>query len=223
MRISTLIALFASGGSIANAAAVSTSLAGSSLSSSGLNILTRRSTEIRVATGDDMANWGTMNPIDALRKLFEGCDASHCDANIPIGTTLVGSGNGNLKSMSLQLKMGSSYPTWVKNGLIDALIAVYGTNGVVQNRPYETVTGGVCFGHNTCSPVERKQTTQFFGPRKMSVRFADGQAFMNFEVSADNGGDGACGLMASLTGAVAGAINGALGALFTLGGAVICD
>jgi hypothetical protein len=64
---------------------------------------------------------------------------------------------------------------------------------------------------------------QFFAPRKMSVRFKDGEVHMSVELSTEEGEDKACGMMADISAAVGGAISGTLGGLFQLIGVVACD
>ncbi|KAF2830306.1 hypothetical protein CC86DRAFT_434000 [Ophiobolus disseminans] len=176
---------------------------------------------IRLTFSSEIINIGGLKIEDMFAQLVGVCHTTGmCETNdITMDSTLTTA--SSVTALAITMGPSGVYPTWIRNGLIDTLRA--SVLSVAKCTP-GTHTD-TCPGVSAMAYCPRKKTKfincevpKFWGINYQTAESASGTPpSMGVKVKAEvKGASGACEAALTALGAVAGAVNGAAGGVFTL-------
>ncbi|KAL4732971.1 hypothetical protein BDV11DRAFT_214583 [Aspergillus similis] len=176
---------------------------------------------IRLTFSDETINIGTIKIGDITDKLNKVCSTQgQCDTNpFTLNGQLVEPGlGGSVNNLILTVNPSGAYPTWIHNGLIDTLYAAVTTLADC----YEVTNTPTCPSPMTYCPSKPFTVTECKVPQYWGINYQDpdesnaAPPFIGADMQIVVDGGGFCQKMLTAMGAVASAVNGAAGGIFTL-------
>lgn len=164
---------------------------------------------------------GDVKLADMFSKLYEVChESGQCETTDQTfdGWWQADGANGDMGPITVTMTPEGAYPTWIRNGLVDALKAAV----VAGAKCGDSINTQLCEGGDKgCSPT-KTTAYQCEVPRYWGINFQDPSASnaappnIGVDVKMDLVDSGACADMMTGLSAVAGAIDGVAGGIFTL-------
>ncbi|CAG8961308.1 hypothetical protein HYFRA_00013769 [Hymenoscyphus fraxineus] len=191
-------------------------LAALSVASPTSNLQPRDKLKVQITFSDQTVPLGTA-PVNTVFDAFaKTCATSGLCNTSPVditGYSLWSQGRNPSSNTGITITIvpGGVYPTWVHNGLLDGLKAAVQKAAVCKDVTY-TYPSDVD-RHSNSSPRTVNQCTI---PQFVGITWQSGDAiyFMEFASKTTPNADGFCSTFTTLSGAVAGAVNGAAGGIF---------
>ncbi|KAL1959284.1 hypothetical protein VTO42DRAFT_2471 [Malbranchea cinnamomea] len=183
---------------------------------------------LNVIFSDDVVNIGTVT-IDSIKeRLTDVCSTKgQCFSNaFELEGQIHEPGlGGKTQTISVIVKPEGEYPTWIRNGLLDALIA--SVKAVIKCR--EVTTTPTCANPMAYCPSRPFTTTQCEVPRFWGVNYqhpdeahaAPPNMSVELDMKVDHGGF--CEDLTTAASAVGGAVSGVAGGIFQLIGLACKD
>lgn len=156
-------------------------------------------------------------------KLYDVChESGQCETEEQTfdGWWQASGPNGDMGPITVTMNPSGAYPTWIRNGLVDALRAAV----LAGARCGDSTNTQLCQGgidNKGCSPV-KTVAYQCEVPAFWGINFQDASAAsaappnIGVDVHMDLVDSGVCADMMTGLGAVAGAVNGVAGGIFSL-------
>ncbi|KAI3324079.1 hypothetical protein HD806DRAFT_543494 [Xylariaceae sp. AK1471] len=175
---------------------------------------------LKISFSDDTIKLGTVGIDDIINNLYTTCStAGTCDTgDVALNGQLISSGlGGEIQDITITIHPDGAYPTWIHNALLDALSAA--VKAVAQcadvtNSPTCPTTMAYC-------PSEPFTVNECVVPRYWSVNYQPSDLngappFIQADMTFETDDIGFCDTLVTVGGAVAGAVNGAAGGIFSL-------
>ncbi|CBX95969.1 hypothetical protein IAQ61_004795 [Plenodomus lingam] len=176
---------------------------------------------LKLTFSSETVKIGSLSIDDIIAKIYEVChETGQCETStIDMKSMLLSSETAT--ALKVSIDPAGSYPTWIRNGLVDALAAA--TKAVAKCT--QGTHTNTCAGSTAMAYCPRRKTkyTNCEVPKYWGVNFQDPKEAnaappsMGLDVAVEEAGDAAAceDAMAGL-GAVAGAVHGVGGGIFTL-------
>ncbi|KAK2599960.1 hypothetical protein QQS21_005344 [Conoideocrella luteorostrata] len=179
---------------------------------------------------DHKVNYGTTPPWDALDQIKKHCLSNGCssDSSFEVDTKVVK--DDQLVGAKIKIAVGGSFNDAGQEGNLDQLVeivksvAAHSPYDVKKGVPYQVGNGCIpgAAGPTPCDPGKTEHADQYHLTDMIVVRVegkdGDQKADMNVHTTIEvpDVGGGVCADITKVGGAMAGAINGILGGIFTL-------
>ncbi|KAF2733262.1 hypothetical protein EJ04DRAFT_605937 [Polyplosphaeria fusca] len=176
---------------------------------------------IKITFSDEKVDLGTVKIDDIISGLASACSTQgQCDTSIfELKGQLIGGGlGGSVDSLTASIGPSGAYPTWIRNGLVDTLGAA--VKSIAECR--DTTQTPTCPNPAVYCPAEPYTVTQCVVPAYWGINYQAPDSanaappFIGADVAVEIDEGGFCGTLTTALGAVAGAVNGAAGGIFTL-------
>ncbi|MCJ1311382.1 hypothetical protein MMC25_005053 [Agyrium rufum] len=173
-----------------------------------------------VGFSDDTINLGSITIDDIMGSMYTACGSyGTCDTNPTTMTGEIITSKGNLDGETITLNPSGDYPTWLNNGILQALQAGITAAATSANMSYEVP----CASYESYCPQTVDTQLQYTVPAYWSIIYQDANdcsaappfVTLGLTQSVDTGA-GLCSDFITIGGAVAGAINGVAGGIFSL-------
>ncbi|KAF1934940.1 hypothetical protein EJ02DRAFT_362609 [Clathrospora elynae] len=165
----------------------------------------------------DIGSLSTDNIIAAIGPICH--ESGQCETNdIELNTLKYYTDSFN--TLKVTIGPDGSYPTWIRNGLIDTLAAAVRTMAKCESGTYtdhcmSNTAMAYCPGRQT--PFTNCKVPKYWGINYQSADSANAAPpNLGMNIESKEGGDGICQGMLTGLGAVAGAVSGVGGGIFTL-------
>ncbi|RSL54040.1 hypothetical protein CEP53_007545 [Fusarium sp. AF-6] len=181
-----------------------------------------------VDIGNNKVAYGYTPPWYAFDKIKEECPSNGCNSENKIEYATGVIQNGEMRSAIITLAVEGSFNGAGEQGnrddLVEIVKAVSGASqyDFEQGVSYYVGNGCAVSGFIPCSPGKKEYADQYTATDLIVVRVEndDGSLLADMSVSikvdVDDGGEGVCDTITSVGGAIAGAINGLAGGVFSL-------
>ncbi|MCJ1347368.1 hypothetical protein MMC31_005592 [Peltigera leucophlebia] len=176
---------------------------------------------IKLTFSDETIKLGTITIDEIIKNLAVACSTQgQCDTSpFEITGDTINPGLAFTTGETLTVNPSGSYPTWIHNGLIDALSAA--VKAIAECKPINTTPA--CYGNAMAyCPSQEITLSQCTVPQYWGINFQPpdlGNAappFIGADMAIKVDDDGFCGTFTTSLGAVAGAVNGIGGGIFSL-------
>lgn len=179
------------------------------------------STILTTSVSDETVKLGTVKIDDIIGGLAKACSTQgQCDTStIDFKGQLVAAGLGSeVDDITVSVEPSGAYPTWIHNGLIDGLAAA-----VKAVAECEDITNTpTCPNPAVYCPAKPFTVTECTVPQYWGINYQDKNAansappFIGSDLTMKIDNGGFCTKLLSSMGAVAGAVSGVGGGIFTL-------
>ncbi|KAI1359127.1 hypothetical protein F5Y08DRAFT_344973 [Xylaria arbuscula] len=171
---------------------------------------------------DEKTNMGTVSVQDIMDILNGACsETGNCDTNEGDvdGQIIDGGRGGEVLDITVTVTPGGAFPTWIHNGLLETLHAALDAAAECE----EVTHTDDCVGTGLAYCPEHKITVnQCKLPKYFAVNYQAEDAsnaappFIEAKLGLEVESNGFCAAFATIGGAIAGAVNGAAGGVFSL-------
>ncbi|KAK4503367.1 hypothetical protein PRZ48_004282 [Zasmidium cellare] len=177
----------------------------------------------QVFISDTTMKWGTVNPLDVIKRLDSECDSSGCNSTFTEETN-IHLGNGNLVPATITIDVQSNYEAWAKRGLaqihavfMEEIMKDDSSEREEKWTDHNCVAGPVPI----CSNTERSYF-QYFAPKRINVRQEEDDFQMQWDISVEaDSGPGMCKLVTGMGAAITAGVASLTGAFGVA--AIFCD
>ncbi|KAF2122602.1 hypothetical protein BDV96DRAFT_2665 [Lophiotrema nucula] len=165
--------------------------------------------------GDGKVYVGSCTPQDVINTLYDNCyGEGFCNSDS--WTMQCTESDDATHTITITAPEGQ-YQPWIKNGLVEALSAAIGTDGVTSSEQITAMSGGGCVG---CTWTGT-EITVYTMPSTLGIsHLNDGSVpdviTLNIKNNDEGDDEGMCEILTGIGGALAGAVNGAAGGVFGL-------
>ncbi|KAF2998251.1 hypothetical protein E8E13_006168 [Curvularia kusanoi] len=168
----------------------------------------------KVRFGDEKVYVGACDPKNVvIKSVYDNCyDEGFC--NSASWSLQCEQSDAATHTITLTAPEGQ-YQPWIKNGLVEAIQAALGTDGVVETKTINAMSGGGCVG----CPWKATPITVHYMPSTIGIsHLNDGKVpdviTLNIVNEDDKADGGLCEILTGLGGSIAGSINGVAGGIF---------
>ncbi|KAF1943690.1 hypothetical protein EJ02DRAFT_421116 [Clathrospora elynae] len=146
-------------------------------------------------------------------------ESGQCETNdVKLNTFIYSANTAN--TLEVTIGPDGSYPTWIRNGLLDTLAAAVRTMAKCENGTYTDRcrgTNAMAYCPDTEVPYTNCKVPKYWGINYQSADSVNAAPpNLGMDIESKEGGDGLCQGMLTGLGAVAGAVHGVGGGVFTL-------
>ncbi|KAK7182254.1 hypothetical protein DPSP01_006972 [Paraphaeosphaeria sporulosa] len=176
---------------------------------------------IKITFSDETVKIGTVKIDEIIAGLSKACSTQgQCDTStIDFQGQLIAAGRGSsVDDITVHVEPSGAYPTWIHNGLIDGLAAA-----VKAVAECEDITNTpTCPNPAVYCPAEPITVNECTVPQYWGINYQDKDAanaappFIGSDLTIEVDNGGFCGKLLTSMSAVAGAVHGVAGGIFTL-------
>ncbi|KAI1378717.1 hypothetical protein F4677DRAFT_465844 [Hypoxylon crocopeplum] len=176
---------------------------------------------LKIYFSEDKIRLGTVGIDEIIQNISEKCSTvGTCDTgDISLDGQLIAAGNGAVDDITVTIHPSGSYPTWIHNGLIDALHAAVKAVADCQDVTHKSdCPNPAVYCPTKSTTINECQVPRYWGINYQPSDANPGYAPPNIQADMDMEIDSSdfCSTFTAVGSAVAGAVSGVGGGIFSL-------